>query len=175
MGNDAIYTHTRSIEELMRRMTEPPSRHELMIQEMIKDISDRAFSTPIKPSKPIMPSPTPVESADLIATPTAIAPIKLPQQQTEQAQVKVSGTRENEMHLLLKRVYRALRAELGHSPSATQVFRRIELRHEQYDTDGLIQEVRDGVIYWNSLRLSDQKMTLRTVDNVVSRIRTNKI
>ena len=85
-----------------------------------------------------------------------------------------SVTRESEIHELIERVYRALRKEMNAEPSSKQVMRAIETRQDEFDSAGIVQEIKKGEIYWISSRGVEQRMKLSTLQNIVSKIRASK-
>lgn len=136
----------------------PPSREMIRIQEIMKEM--------LEDTRPRAAPPIRVEApAPVVATPV---PPPLSKE-------KHRGKRVCEIHLLIKRVFYALREESGCPPTGHDVFRRIELRHKEYDTHGIIDEVRNQCIFWTSMRGYAQKMTFRTLENVVSKIRHGQI
>lgn len=99
---------------------------------------------------------------------------KLAQKKEKKADKNKPATRESEMHRFIERIFHALCRELGHEPTSKQVFRAIEERHEEFDVDDIIQEVRAGNILWISSHGNEQRMKLSTLQNIVSKIRTRK-
>lgn len=86
----------------------------------------------------------------------------------------VSTTRESEMHELIERVYLALRKEMQNEPSSKQVMHSIETRQDEFDYASIVQEVKQGEIYWISSRGAEQRMKLSTLQNIVSKIRSSQ-
>ncbi|MDE3016595.1 MAG: hypothetical protein KGI29_06730 [Pseudomonadota bacterium] len=86
----------------------------------------------------------------------------------------VTTSRENEMHVLIERIYYALRNELKEEPSSKQVYRTLETRHAEFDKDDIIQEVNATEILWISSQGNEQKMKLSTLINIVSKIRSSQ-
>ena len=54
---------------------------------------------------------------------------------------------DNQLHDIIWKVFCSLREEYS-KPTGTQVWRRLERRYKEFDTGGIIQEIKNGTIYW---------------------------
>ncbi len=50
----------------------------------------------------------------------------------------------------------------------------IETRQDEFDYASIVQEVKQGEIYWISSRGAEQRMKLSTLQNIVSKIRASQ-
>lgn len=71
-----------------------------------------------------------------------------------QRRVGNGGSRENQLHTLIWRVYCAL----GEGSSWKAVWNEIQHNHDEYDNEGIIQEVTDTAIHWKSRRGKEQSL-----------------
>lgn len=79
--------------------------------------------------------------------------------------------RENEMHVLLERVFKILGRELKRAPTAKEVWRGLQDRREEFDTDNIIYKFNGDTIEWRSLARNTKTMTYQAVANRISKIR----
>lgn len=79
--------------------------------------------------------------------------------------------RENEMHVLLERVFKVLTRELKRAPSAKEVWRGLQDRRVVFDTDNIIYNFNGDTIEWRSLARNTKTMTYQAVANRISKIR----
>lgn len=79
--------------------------------------------------------------------------------------------RENDIHRLLERTFLLLRDELKRPPQAKEILRALEKDQDKYDPDGIIDEIKADILYWQSTDGNDCQMTLKTLRNRVSIIR----
>jgi hypothetical protein len=79
--------------------------------------------------------------------------------------------RENEMHVLLERVFKVLGRELKRSPSAKEVWRCLQDRRVEFDTDNIIYKFNGDTIEWRSLARNTKTMTYQAIANRISKIR----
>src|SRR5690606_11189983 len=56
--------------------------------------------------------------------------------------------RENELHVLIEKVYLVLLSELRRPPDADEILSALDKREEEFDTGEIIQEVKGKCIYW---------------------------
>lgn len=79
--------------------------------------------------------------------------------------------RENEMHVLLERVFRMLSKELKRAPTAKEVWRGLQDRRVEFDTDSIIYKFIGDTIEWRSMGRNTKTMTYQAVANRISKIR----
>lgn len=79
--------------------------------------------------------------------------------------------RENEMHVLLERVFKVLNNELKRAPTAKEVWRGLQDRRVEFDTDSIIYKFSGDTIEWRSMARNSKMMTYQAVANRISKIR----
>jgi len=90
---------------------------------------------------------------------------------TVSAPQKELAPRENEMHVLLERVFKVLSKELKRAPTAKEVWRGLQDRRVEFDTDSIICEFIGDTIEWRSMARNTKTMTYQAVANRISKIR----
>lgn len=77
----------------------------------------------------------------------------------------------NELHALLEKVYLALRQTLRRSPDADQLYSALKERGAEFDTKGIITEMKDKRICWNPTDgTSGKPMGRKALQNLVSEL-----
>jgi hypothetical protein len=79
--------------------------------------------------------------------------------------------RENEMHVLLERAFKVLNKELKRAPTAKEVWRGLQDRRVEFDTDSIIYKFIGDTIEWRSMARNTKMMTYQAVANRISKIR----
>jgi hypothetical protein len=117
-----------------------------------------------------------ISHVNIIADNVVVTPTQKPvtQEKKVESSKPTNFERESELHRFIERVYDALYSEFNRSPTSTQVYNAIRARHEEFDTDDIIQEVTAHKISWASSHGHEQDMQKSTVRNIVSKIRTSK-
>ena len=122
----------------------------------------------------IAPMGTLINQYHISADHVVVTPNQKKSDQRSGGSKPASTTRESEMHELIERVYLALCKEMNAEPSSKQVMRAIEMRQDEFDHAGIVQEVKHDEIYWISSRGTEQRMKLSTLQNIVSKIRASQ-
>lgn len=56
---------------------------------------------------------------------------------------------DNQFHDLIWKIFCSLREEYSH-PTGTQVWRRLQRRYHEFDTEEIIQEIKNGLVFWRN-------------------------
>ena len=88
----------------------------------------------------------------------------------EEGHSKKKSPRQHELRELIKCVYEEMKNNLGHNPNSNQVWSALK----SYDEGDIIDEMKNGRIYWTSRRGNQQKMERSTFDNYISKLRNTQ-
>ena len=81
--------------------------------------------------------------------------------------------RESELHTLIENAYLVLILEYHRPPKGTEMLKELKARSKEFDPAEIIQEIKNRTIYWASSGGYEQKMTYKTLQNLLSGFNKN--
>ena len=80
----------------------------------------------------------------------------------------IKQKRKNQLHELIGKVYLSL-CDRGRKPTGKAVWAEMKENHDEYDAEGIIQDVTDEEIFWKSKNGNEQKLHRNSFDPVLSK------
>ena len=80
----------------------------------------------------------------------------------------IKQKRNNQLHKLIGKVYLSLFDGEG-KPTGKAVWAEMKENHDEYDAEGIIQDVTDEEIFWKSKNGNEQKLHRNSFDPVLSK------
>ena len=80
----------------------------------------------------------------------------------------IKQKRNNQLHELIGKVYLSLFDGEG-KPTGKAVWAEMQENHDEYDAEGIIQDVTDEEIFWKSKNGNEQKLQRKSFDPVISK------
>ena len=82
----------------------------------------------------------------------------------------IKQKRNSQLHELIGKVYLSL-CDRGRKPTGKAVWAEMKENHDEYDAEGIIQDVTDEEIFWKSKNGNEQKLHRNSFDPVLSKIK----
>lgn len=170
---------TRRIRGGLYDMQEKDYEHATIKRNALRKWAEKNKQTPkflfpeARTEHDISPMGTLINQYHISADHVVVTPTQKKAETQSSGSKPASTVRESEMHELIERVYLALCKEMDTEPSSKQVMRAIEMRQDEFDHAGIVQEVKYDEIDWISSRGTEQRMKLSTLQNIVSKIRVS--
>ena len=80
----------------------------------------------------------------------------------------IKQKRKNQLHELIGKVSSSL-FDRGRKPTGKAVWAEMKENHDEYDAEGIIQDVTDEEIFWKSKNGNEQKLQRKSFDPVLSK------